>query len=260
MSTEHKRHRRRTCTRIVGLAATLFVAAGGVGAQQRDAADRLGGRLPGDLESTVLERIRLADENGLPTTSLVDLALQGVIKGRDGAEVLEALDGLVADLGRARGALADAGAAPSADEVEAAGMAMRMGLDAEAVAGLARSRPEGRSLSVPLLVLGGLAQRGMPSDQALARVVDRLAARVDDAGLMSEISGRPAGAGGPPRTSPAGPLGPGGEPGPPGAGGPGGPGIPTPVGPAGGGRPDDPPDGRPGGGGPPTDPGPPGGP
>lgn len=260
MNAEKMLNHRKACGRILWLLASLFVVAGGVSAQQQDVADRLQGRLPADLEATVLERIQQAGERGLPTEPLADLALQGVVKGRDGPEVLTALERLTADLGEARSALATSGPAPNTQEIEAAGMAMRMGVDAEAVSGLARSRPEGRSLAVPLLVLGGLAQRGLPSDEALSRVIDRLSARVDDAGLMSEISGPPGRGNGPPATLPAGPMGPGGEPGPPGAGPLGGPGMPTPVGPAGGGRPHGPPDDRPGGGGPPTDPGPPGGP
>jgi hypothetical protein len=116
-----------------------------------------------------------------------------VAKGRSGADVLQALDAMLADLGMAREALSDAGSAPSSDEVEAAGMAMRMGVDAAAVSGLARSRPEGRSLAVPLLVLGGLSQRGLPSDEALSRVIDRLGTRMGDADLLAELAG-PAGA------------------------------------------------------------------
>ncbi|MEX2465321.1 MAG: hypothetical protein WD995_00330 [Gemmatimonadota bacterium] len=243
------------------LAAVLVLAMPGGSAAQEDPAARLAGRLPADIEATVLDRIQRAQQMQLPSGPLTDLVLQGVAKGRSGSEVLAALDGLTVGLGIARDALARSGAAPSVEEVEAAGMAMRMGVDAESVAGLARSRPEGRSLSVPLLVLGGLTQRGLPSDQALSQVVERLAARMDDAGLLADLSG-PAGAPGlergPPIEPPAGPFGPGGQ-GAPGVGNPGA-GPPFPVGPSGGGRPSGTPaDGRPGAGGPPPTPPGPGG-
>lgn len=235
----------------------LLIGATTAAAQQTPTA-RLEGRLPPDIESHVLERVQRADALRLPTRPIADLALQGVAKGRTGADVLQALDAMLADLGRARDALADAGGAPSPDEVEAAGMAMRMGVDADAISGLARSRPDGRSLAVPLLVLGGLSQRGLPSDEALSRVIDRLGMRMGDADLLADLGG-PAGAPGvqrgPPIEPPAGPFGPGGH-GAPGVGGPGG-GPPFPVGPSGGGRPPNiPPDGLPGGGGPPNPPGP----
>ena len=237
------------------LLAGLLIGATTVAAQE-DPASRLEGRLPADIESHVLERVHRADALRLPTRPIADLALQGVAKGRSGADVLQALDAMLADLGMAREAVSDAGGAPSLDEVEAAGMAMRMGVDAAAVSGLARSRPEGRSLAVPLLVLGGLSQRGLPSDEALSRVIDRLGMRMGDADLLAELAG-PAGAPGLQRgpliEPPAEPFGPGGQ-GAPGVGSPGG-GPPFPVGPSGGGRPPvTPPDGRPGG--PPNPPGP----
>src|SRR5690606_3547965 len=108
-----------------------------------------------------------------------------------------------------------------------------------------------RSLSVPLLVIGGLAQRGLPSDEALGRVLQRLSDRADDATLVGELGPRPPGrTGGPPELF--GPVGPA-------ARGVPGPGVSVPVGPPEGAGP---PANRPGRGGPPDTPrpGPPGGP
>lgn len=212
----------------------ILVAPTSGAAQGTDVATLLAGRLPADVEDAVLERIGRAEEAQLPTGPLTDLVLQGVTKGRSGDEVLAALDGFVGDLTQARAALARGGAAPTHDEVEAATMAMRMGADGDAVSSLARSRPGGRSLAVPLLVLGGLTQRGLPSDQALGRVVERLSARADDAELLDDLPPIPGGpgVGRPGLQPPAGPFGPNGlaTPGHAGQGGP-------PVGPRGGGRP-----------------------
>jgi hypothetical protein len=236
---------------LVGLA--LVPALGS--SQAVDPADRLSGRLPADVEAMVLERIATAVGQDLPTKSLVDLALQGVAKGRDADAVLEALDRRLGTLTEARSALAEAGTAPTPVEIDAAEIALRMGVDADAVSELARSRPDGRSLEIPLLVLGGLSQRGLPSDQALSRVLEGLNARVNDAELLAGVPGA-AGPGGPPIEPPAGPFAPDGA-----GAAVGGPpsGVPIPVGPAGGIRPGQPPVDAPPGGGPPTLPGPPGG-
>jgi hypothetical protein len=72
------------------------------------------------------------------------------------------------------------GGKPSDDEVEAGAEAIRQGVDASGVSELAKSAPSGRSLAVPLYVLGNLAASGMPAADALQRVRDRLAARATD--------------------------------------------------------------------------------
>jgi len=233
---------RKLVLALTGVALTITPAF----AQDADVAGRLAGRLPAEVEARVLERIAAAEREALPAQGLVDLALQGVAKGRSAEEVLAALDAQFGTLTRAREALATGGRAPAPSEVEAAGLAMRMGVDATAVSELARSRPDGRSLEVPLLVLGGLSERGLPSDEALGRVLERMAARVDDAGLLAELpgAGMPgAFPGRAPVDVPAGPFG-SGETGR-GVGGPPS-GVPAPAGPAGGVRPVTPPVGGPG--------------
>jgi hypothetical protein len=96
-------------------------------------------------------------------------------------------------------ALASAGREHASDaETEAAAAALASGADGAAVSALARSAPSGRSLAVPLYVLSGLMDRGLPSDQALARVQAGLAARLSDgqleagAGHAGTPPGRPA--------------------------------------------------------------------
>ena len=71
----------------------------------------------------------------------------------------------------------------SDDEVEAGDDALRKGVDGAQVSALAKSAPSGRSLAVPLYVIGSLMDRGLPSDDALARVQERLQARATDAEL-----------------------------------------------------------------------------
>jgi hypothetical protein len=184
---------------------------------QQDPVQRLSEVLPTEVVEQVMSRVEAAQEAGLPAQPLTNLALEGVVKGRTGEEVLAALEVLLVDMGRAREALEARSSAPDASEIQAATTALRMGIDGSAVAELARSGPPGRNLTVPLLVMGGLAQRGLPSDQALAAVAGRLADRAGDAELLGTF--------GPPVGGPPG-LGNGNATPPPGGGPPDGAGRP----------------------------------
>jgi hypothetical protein len=166
---------------IVATAAFLVPAAV---AAQVDPLERLAEVLPPDVAEQVLVRVESARSRDLPAQAMANLALEGVAKGRSAAEVLAAVELLGADMGRAQEALQAAGHAPGEGEIEAGTAALRMGVDGAAISELARSGPSGRSLAVPLLVLGGLAERGLPADQALAAVRDRLQARADDSALL----------------------------------------------------------------------------
>ena len=158
-------------------------------AAQQDPVGRLSEVLPPDMVEQVLGRVESARAMDLPTQAVANLALEGVAKGRSAEEVLAAVELLVSDLGRAREALQASGRLTNGGEIEAAASALRMGVDGSDVSDLARSGPPGRSLSIPLLVMGGLAQRGLPSDQALEAVRERLAARAPDAELLSTFGG-----------------------------------------------------------------------
>jgi len=86
----------------------------------------------------------------------------------------------------ARSALASGrGSKPAGDEIEAGAEAMRKGIDGASVTLLAKKAPSGRSLAVPLFVIGTLRDRGLSSGQALQRVLDRMNARASDDDLES---------------------------------------------------------------------------
>ncbi|MDZ7778426.1 MAG: hypothetical protein U5R14_00625 [Gemmatimonadota bacterium] len=154
---------------------------------QQDPAERLLEGLPEEVAADVMARIEAAPAQGLPSDALAHAALEGITKGRSGEEVLSAVELLVGDLGRARDALRESGRVTGDGEIEAAAAAMRMGVDGDVVSALARSQPSGRSLSVPLLVIGGLTERGLPSDRALTAVQGRLTAGAGDAGLLGDF-------------------------------------------------------------------------
>lgn len=196
-------------------------------AAQQDPSERLTEVLPPEISAQVLERIETARVRELPEQAVANLALEGVAKGRSAEAVLAAVELLVGEMGRARDALQAAGRAPGGGEVEAATAAMRMGVDGEAISELARSQPSGRTLAVALLVMGGLAERGLPSDQALAAIRNRLEAGAEDAGLLRDFPqvGRDIGLGmGPEQRGPGLAHGPSGFQGP-------ASGVAVPVGP-----------------------------
>ena len=96
-------------------------------------------------------------------------------------------------MAKAKSALQEArGTKPADDEVEAGAEAMRHGVDGAQVSALAKSAPSGRSLAVPLYVIGSLMDRGLPSDAALQRVHDRLASKASDADLQKLPNELPA--------------------------------------------------------------------
>ena len=170
--------------------ATVFVAsalAGSALGAQTPATDptaRLREVLPANVADRVIARIAEARARELPAQALENRALKFAAKGVAPAEiersVAEQADRMIKakdelQMGRAR--------TPSGDEVEAGAEALRQGVDGKSVSALAKMAPSGRSLAVPLYVLGSLVNRGLPSDEALARVAERLASRGSDADL-----------------------------------------------------------------------------
>lgn len=172
-------------TTSISLAVALLMPL--AAAAQQDPTERLLDVLPAEIAADVVTRMGSARSQGLPQAAIANVAMEGIVKGRSGEEVLAAVELLVGDLGRARDALSESGRTAGEGEIEAAAAAMRMGVDGDAVSALARSQPSGRSLSVPLLVIGGLAQRGLPSDQALSAVSARLTAQAGDAALLGDF-------------------------------------------------------------------------
>jgi hypothetical protein len=162
-----------------------------------DPSARLREVLPADVAGRVLARIAEARQRGLPAAALEQRALKFAARGIAPAAIERAVGEHAARQARATEVLASARGArhPAGDEVDAGAEALRQGVDGATIAALARSAPSGRSLAVPLQVLGTLAGRGLPADDALARVQARLAARAGDAevgALAAEPPGRPA--------------------------------------------------------------------
>lgn len=173
---------------ILGAAAAAMVFTAGVASAQtpaKDPSDRLREVLPADVAAHVLATIADARAHNLPAQALQQRALKFAAKGVKPADIQKSVDEQEARMALAKTAIAKGrGRAADSTEIEAGAEAMRQGVDGSKVSELAKRAPSGRSLAVPLYVIGSLTDRGLPSDQALQRVLDRLNARASDSDLQ----------------------------------------------------------------------------
>ena len=180
------------------LALTVSLAFASAGAQTpaHDPSDRLREVLPEHVADRVLAKIADARSRGLPAAALEHRALKFAARGVKPEDIERSVSEQSQRMERASEVLAQArGRRASAEEIDAGAEAMRMGVDGKEVSELARSAPSGRSLAVPLLVIGSLVDRGLPSDEALQRVRARLEERATDAELETlpgQVRGKPA--------------------------------------------------------------------
>jgi hypothetical protein len=149
-----------------------------------DPSARLREVLPADVAERVLARIAEARARQLPADALENRALKFAAKGVPARDIERSLAEQAERMGVVRNAIASGrGGVPHGDEVEAGAEAMRKGVDGAAINRLARTAPKGRSLAIPLFVIGSLTDRGLSSDEALARVSSRLEGNATDAEL-----------------------------------------------------------------------------
>ena len=192
---------------LIGIGAGVFIATTSVGAQTpaHDPSARLQEVLPPAIAQQVLATIAAARAHDLPAQALEQRALKFAAKGVDPKLIAQSISEQADRMEKAKDEIDDARDKPaSGDEIEAGAEALRQGVDGKAVSALAKSAPSGRSLAVPLFVIGSLVDRGLPSDQALQKVLARLQARASDADLenlpaqaLAGQSNRPSNAGRP---------------------------------------------------------------
>jgi hypothetical protein len=175
--------------RAMACAVSAFVAVSGAtfaGAQSApvDPITRIKQVLPADVAARVIALIDRTRSRDLPAAALENRALKFAARGVDPRGIEQALSDEAQRMERVRDTLLKArGRKPDGDEIEAGAEAVRKGVDGAAVAALARGAPSGRSLAVPLYVIGSLLDRGVTADSAVRRVADRLNARVSDRDL-----------------------------------------------------------------------------
>lgn len=142
--------------------------------------------LPADIADRVLATIEDARAHGLAADALEQRALKFSARGVAPAAIERTVGEQAQRQGQVKALLEAArGTAPSTDELEAGAEAMREGVEGQDVSAIAKSAPSGRSLSVPLYVLGSLTSHGVASSDALARVKQRIADGATDADLES---------------------------------------------------------------------------
>ena len=165
-------------------AARVGAQATAVGAG--DQAARVTAVLPGDVARQVLAAVDDARANGLPSDAITNRSLKFAARGVAPRDIARAATEQLARMKSVRDVLGSArGDAPSGDEIEAGAEALREGVTGADVSKLARSAPSGRSLTVPLYVVGSLVSRGLPSGDALQRVQSKLLARASDRDIES---------------------------------------------------------------------------
>jgi hypothetical protein len=169
---------------LLFLTTALVAQESGAQVPARDPSSRLREVLPADVAQRVLARIADARARQLPAAALENRALKFAAKGVDPKDIERSVNEQAQRMESARSALSSGrGSVPAGDEIEAGAEAMRKGVDGASVALLAKSAPRDRSLAVPLFVIGSLTDRGLPSDQAMERVLARLNARSSDSDL-----------------------------------------------------------------------------
>ena len=181
--------------RWVSVLASIIAFSGA--SAQTPAADpsaRLRQVLPADVADRVIARIAQARARELPAAALENRALNLAARNVSASAIEKSIDAQAKRMEKSRDAIEKArGSKARGDEIEAGAEAMRKGVDGAKVSELAKSAPSGRSLTVPLYVIGSLMDRGLPSDAALQRVQEKLQAKATDReieGLSASANGR----------------------------------------------------------------------
>jgi hypothetical protein len=184
----------RFFTSFVTNAAVLIMAASASRAVAQtvvgtDPVTRLSMVLPADVARHVIAVINTARSENLPSDALANRSLKFVARGIPPQDIARAADEQLARMRAARDVLRTTRSTPpNGDEIEAGAEALRQGVTGPDVARLAQSAPSGRSLTVPLYVMGSLVSQGFKSGEALERVQSKLIAHASDADI--EASGR----------------------------------------------------------------------
>lgn len=167
------------------LLAILAIAPGLLLAQEQPPIDRLRAVLPADVADRIIALATDATRRGLPGQAIAERALEASARGRNARVASSAAEAFARDLAETRDAMRRAGRTPDVSEVEAAATARELGVDGATISALASQAPSGRSLAVPLAVIGTLVNRGLPSADALKAVLARLQADASDANLLA---------------------------------------------------------------------------
>jgi hypothetical protein len=139
-------------------------------AAQGDVRAQLVGRVSPDLLQLVVTLADSARALGLPDAPLVDKALEGAAKSVAPDRIAVAVQGVFGQLNTAASVMRNAGAAPTAQEIEAGAFALGAGLTSNDVAALTETADRGHPRMAVLQVAGALAALGVPRAQTVGLV------------------------------------------------------------------------------------------
>lgn len=141
---------------------------------------RLRARLGPELAPQVIEIVRDAAAQSLPTAPLVARALEGASRQAGADAIVAAVRRQASGLAAARRVL---GPAARDAELEAGAGALLAGVPEDSLASLKRARPTG-SLVIPLVVLSDFVARGVPAVNASNTVLSATRAGAPDPALL----------------------------------------------------------------------------
>ncbi len=150
-------------------------------AQGQDVDMSLRDRVDSSTFASLHAVISSAEAANLPTSPLVDKALEGVAKHASGDRIVAVVQDLAAQLAHARTVL---GPAATADELTAGTAALRAGIQVGTIVDLRRAR-HGAPVTIPLAVAAELVARGMSPDSAASTILRLAAAGRGDADMAA---------------------------------------------------------------------------
>jgi hypothetical protein len=159
------------------LGASLLASARPASAQILYGPDpRLEARLAPATRVVVDSIVNQARAAGLPTEPLVQKALEGASRQAEPARIAQAVRSLSERLARARSAL---GENSTEAELVAGASALYLGVPPATLQKL-RAAQKGGTVSLPLVVLADIMERGVPRDTAASVIISLAGARVPD--------------------------------------------------------------------------------
>lgn len=153
--------------RALSFSVLLFVVAPHVRASAQD--PRLATRLPPQTVAALETILDSARARALPTEPLIQRALEGAGRGTEPTRIVAGVRALTERLVRAREAL---GPRSTQTELMAGASALYLGVEASALSRIRLTESSG-DVTLPLVVLADIVERGVPRDTA-ARVIQSL--------------------------------------------------------------------------------------
>jgi hypothetical protein len=176
-------------------AAKRTTAAQGSAATNSSVGASAGGerQLSADAQGKIDANLHVARERKLPEEPIRQRVAEGQAKGASDAQIVAASGRTLVDLQGSFDAMVRGGhSSPSDAEVSRGASLLARGYTSVQIEGIARKAPSDRSLVVAFETLTSLQARGVPNDNAVAKLESLLAARSSDAQLQGAANANAA--------------------------------------------------------------------